>query len=182
MHLSLKTETVMWLLPIVFMFHDLEEIIMAKPWLAGNADALRRRFPRLASRLLPHFEHLSTSAFALAVAEEFVILTGITLLAVEFRLYALWGGVLVAFFIHLVVHVAQFGVYRGYVPAAITSVPAGVYCVAALYALSARGHWAWPEVARWAAVGAVALVVNLAFAHSLASRFQRWLNGTRGGP
>lgn len=34
------------LLPILFMVHDFEEIIMFEPWLAKNRAELKRRFPK----------------------------------------------------------------------------------------------------------------------------------------
>jgi hypothetical protein len=36
----MKIETLMWLLPIIFMFHDFEEIIMMKIWLKKNLPVL----------------------------------------------------------------------------------------------------------------------------------------------
>ena len=33
----MKIETILYLLPLVFMLHDFEEIVMMKSWLARNA-------------------------------------------------------------------------------------------------------------------------------------------------
>ena len=35
----------MLVLPLVFMVHEYEEIIMFEPWLRSNREELRRRFP-----------------------------------------------------------------------------------------------------------------------------------------
>ena len=134
----MKTDTILWLLPIIFMLHDFEEIIMTKPWLTRNAGRLRQKYPRIAARLLPHFSGLSTSAFALAVAEEFVLLSVLTLFAAEYKLYALWAGVTIGFFLHLLAHAVQFLALRCYVPVILTSLPAGMYSLAALFTLNAR--------------------------------------------
>jgi hypothetical protein len=80
------------------------------------------------------------------------------------------------FFIHLIVHVVQFGVYRSYIPAIVTSVPAGLYCLAALYSLSVRVKLNLPEVAAWTLAAVVVIAVNLILAHGLAARFQRYLD------
>ncbi|MBI2332821.1 MAG: HXXEE domain-containing protein [Chloroflexi bacterium] len=80
-------DTLLWLLPAVFMFHDFEEIIMVRPWLQKNTPLLRERFPKLAERVLPQLESLSTSAFALAVAEEFILLTAL-IISVNFWRFA----------------------------------------------------------------------------------------------
>jgi len=34
-----KYNTIIWLLPIVFMIHDFEEIIFFKPWIIKNKDS-----------------------------------------------------------------------------------------------------------------------------------------------
>lgn len=172
----MKIETVMWLLPIVFMIHDFEEIIMMKPWAAKNSTEIQRRFPALASHLLPHLERLSTSSFALAVAEEFLLLSVLTYFAVEYELYAIWAGMLLAFFIHLLVHIMQFVLYGKYVPVIVTSLIASVYCIFALYFLNLNDYLVWPAVAMWTIISAAILIVNLVFIHSLAARFEKWLN------
>jgi len=172
----MKLETLMWLLPVVFMFHDFEEIIMMKPWFAKNSRDLQQRFPLMASRLLPHFESLSTSSFALAVAEEFLLLSVITFLAVEHELYALWTGFLLAFFFHLIVHLIQFALYRKYVPVIMTSLLSIPYCIFALYFLNSHNVLDWSDVIRWAIIAAVVTVSNMVFVHWLAARFEKWLN------
>jgi hypothetical protein len=172
----MKTETIMWLFPVVFMIHDFEEIIMFKPWVEKNAEFLRDRFPRLAARLLPHMAGLSTSAFALAVAVMFSIITTVTLIAVEFGLYALWAGAVIGYFIHLVIHVSQFVVVRRYVPVVITSFVTAPYCVWALVAVNARHTLPQTETLIWSVAALVVMVVGVALAHRIAGGFNRWLN------
>lgn len=172
----MKIETLMWLLPAFFIIHDFEEIIMVRPWMTRNAPQLQKRFPRLASRFMPHLQKLSTSAFALAVAEEFILLTFITYLAVELNLYELWAGITIGFFIHLLVHAVQFGVYRSYIPAVVTSVPAGVYCLGALYVLNIHLNLSYSKVIVWALASVFAIIVNVIFAHWLAAKYQRYLD------
>lgn len=175
MWFSLEIETMIWLLPAVFMLHDFEEIIMFKPWIGYNASRLRQRFPHLASRVLPHLEQLSTSSFAIAVAEEFVLLIVLTVVVVEFELYALWAGILLGFFIHLIMHIIQFAVYRSYIPAIITSIGGSVYCLGALYALHTLDGLDWAAVSRWTVVALVLIIANVVLAHKLAVGFERFL-------
>lgn len=170
----MKTESILWLLPVVFMIHDFEEIVMMKPWAARNVGGLQRRFPRLASRLVPAIGRLSTGGFAVAVAEEFLLLSALTLLAVEYNLFALWTGLLLAFFVHLLVHVGQFLVFRRYVPVIFTSLPAAVYCVVAARELTAKGLVDWGTAVLWG-IGCLALVgLNLFLALQLGARFDSW--------
>jgi hypothetical protein len=175
MILPIKIETLMWLLPIVFMFHDFEEIIMFKPWLGANGAALAKRFPSWASRALAGRSKISTSAFALAVAEEFLVLSALTLLAVELELYSFWAGMLLGFFIHLLVHAGQFAIYRGYVPVILTSLPSGIYCLIALHDLNVYQPLDWKLVAIWTLASLIIIGANLALALNLSVKFETWL-------
>jgi hypothetical protein len=175
MILPVKIETLMWLLPIVFMFHDFEEIIMFKPWLGTNGAALAKRLPSWASRALTEHNKISTSAFALAVAEEFLVLSLLTLLSVELELYSFWAGMMLGFFIHLLVHTGQFAIYRGYVPVILTSLPSGLYCMIALRDLNVHHPLDWKLVAIWTLASLIIIGVNLALALHLSAKFEVWL-------
>jgi hypothetical protein len=170
-----KLENLLWLLPVFFMLHEFEEIVMMKPWLNRNEAALQRRFPVFSRRLMPRVARLSTSAFAVAVGEEFLLLSVITLVCVEYQLYACWTGLLLGFFLHLLVHFGQFLNLRRYVPVILTSVLAAPYCIYAVMRLNAAGLLNWPQVAAWTVFWLAALAANLALALHLAGRFEAWL-------
>jgi hypothetical protein len=176
MILPIKIETLMWLLPIVFMFHDFEEIIMFKPWLGTNRAKLEKRFPNWAARVLSGHDKISTSSFALAVAEEFLILSVLTLIAVEFELYSFWAGMMLGFFIHLLAHVGQFVIYRGYVPVILTSLPSAIYCLVALHDLNFHQPLDWNQVALWTLACTVIISTNLVLALGMAVKFEVLLN------
>lgn len=171
----MTTETIMWLLPIFFMLHDFEEIIMFKPWIGRNAVELRRRFPALAARFLPHVERMSTSSFAVAVSIMFILVSAVTALAVIFHLYSLWTGLLLVFFSHLILHIVQYITYGGYVPVIITSVISSVYCIWALYHILASGYINWPEVLIWTVAMIILGGISVFLAHRLGERFERYL-------
>jgi hypothetical protein len=168
-------ETLMWLLPVFFILHDFEEIIMFKPWISRNSDELFKRFPKLAARFLPHMEKLSTSSFAVAVVEIFLILSIMAFVAVELKLYSLWTGILLAFFVHLILHIIQFAAYRKYVPVIITSFVCCLYCIGALFYLIGANLVNWPETAIWTIVVVIVAGIDIILAHRLAERFERYL-------
>ena len=56
---------IIWLFPLLFIFHDLEEIIGFIPWLQRNERLLAKK----ATVILKAHKDLSTAGFALAVAE-----------------------------------------------------------------------------------------------------------------
>jgi hypothetical protein len=176
MILHIKIETLLWLLPVVFMLHDFEEIIMMRPWLNKHWPELSARLPAKISARLDLHRSLSTSAFALAVAEEFVVLSVFTLIAIEYQWYNFWAGLTIAFFIHLLVHLAQFLAMRRYVPCIITTVPAILFCIIALYDLNALINLDVKTVIFWTICFTVFIVLNLFFAINTSIKFDKWLN------
>ena len=163
----MKVETLLWLLPVVFMIHDFEEIIMIPSWMERNRAEILARFPKLGKRLLSQFGNLSGPGFSVAVLEEFVLISVMTLLAVENSWYNLWTGLMLAFFLHLFMHVGQFLVFQKYIPAIVTSLLSMIYCLYALKLMSDHGLIVWQETAKWFAFFIVIFILNLSFAHRL---------------
>src|SRR5690554_6383097 len=123
-------DILMALLPIVFMLHDFEEIIMFKPWLAKNRLEIKRRFPKLDNLLdKKQIYNLSTSAFAVAVLHEFILISVAVFISLWCGLFYLWFAAFAAYSIHLLVHFLQWIVWRKYVPVIITSLLTLPYCI-----------------------------------------------------
>ena len=126
------------LFPVVFMLHDFEEIIMQQRWMERNADELSRRFPVLRKQIM-QLRELSTTGFVIAVAEEFIIISGVSVYAVLSQHYFLWMALFLAFGIHLLVHVGQFVLLRKYIPAIVTSLLCLPYAVYVCYFFYSTG-------------------------------------------
>ena len=108
------------LLPIIFIIHDMEEIVGFKSFYEKNA-WLYERYPRITAP----YRDLKTERFALAVYEEFIPFFGLSLLAYYFPnqiLYVIWMGLFVALTAHFVVHIGQSILIRKYSPSLITSI------------------------------------------------------------
>jgi len=176
-----KFNTIIWLLPIVFMIHDFEEIIFLKPWISKNKDFLKEKFPKITKRFLVRFDHLSISAFALAVAEEFVLLSLITVGSVLFDNYLLWLAAFMGFFVHLLVHMAQWIILKRYIPAIGTTFIALIYCTYSLYRIIADNLFQISEIVLWTIIGFGLVGVNLVFAHKLAEKFDKRQKYDRAG-
>lgn len=114
--------------PVVFMFHEFEELIGLTPWLSRNKNALTNRFPSL-RKPLQKLSTLSAPAFAVAVFEEFMVVGVVTLWAVFTGGHYAWVAMFLAFSFHLLVHIAQWLVVRRYIPMIVTSVLCLPYCV-----------------------------------------------------
>jgi hypothetical protein len=163
----------MWLLPVFFMIHDFEEIIVFERWIGREGPRIRERFPRFGGRLLARVSGLSTSSFAIAVSEEFVLLSILTAVFVESGNYEAWAGLLLGFGIHLVVHIGQGIAYRRYVPGFATCFPCLLYCAGALLAVDTVHRLTWSRVAVWTLAALIIIAVNLAAAHALAAFIAR---------
>jgi len=79
---------------------------------------------------MPRFENMSIPAFA--VAEEFILLSIITISSVLLDNYLLWFGVFMGFFMHLLIHLAQWLILRKYIPVIYTTIISLVYCLFSL--------------------------------------------------
>ena len=165
--------TIVWLLPIVFMIHDFEEIIFFKSWISKNKDYLAENFPKIANRFLPRLGNMSTAGFALAVAEEFVLLSLITVVSALVGNYVLWLAAFMGFFVHLLIHIAQWFIFKRYIPAIFTSFFALVYCIYTLYVIVSNEIFQFSEIALCTIIGLLILGINLLFAHKLAELFDK---------
>lgn len=112
----------LWLFPLLFIIHDMEEIVGMRFFWEKNGILLKEKYPRIATAL---FKDFSTECFALAVYEELLVCTFLTFLAVlrPIAIFkGLWIGALLGFDLHLIVHLGQFALLRKYIPAVVTSV------------------------------------------------------------
>lgn len=164
------------LLPLVFMFHDFEEIIMFQPWLEKNRDELKRRFPQIDKILAKNHDHLSTSAFAVAVLHEFFLIAVITCASLYFNSYHWWFGAFAAFSLHLIVHIGQWIIYGKYVPFIFTSILSLPYCLYTLFEFMKFTTLTAPQLSFWTVMGVGLTIVSFVPAFFWASQFERWKN------
>lgn len=166
---------IIWLLPIVFMLHDFEEIVMMGAWIKRNNRLIIQRFPKIGKRIVANYENLSTASFSLAVAEEFLIVVAATILATQFQWYLLWTACFMAFSIHLIVHIVQWLVIRIYIPAIISSFLALIYSFFGFKYLIGSNIYSNSEIV-WIGIGGLLLmIINLIFVHKMAAHFEEFL-------
>lgn len=165
----------MTLLPVVFMIHDFEELIMSNSWLAKNREELRKRFPKIEYFLTrQRFFELSTAAFSVAVAHEFLLITIVSLTAVFYSLYEWWFAAFMAFFLHLLVHIVQWAVFRKYIPAIVTSIMTMPYCIYTLMLFVKSSLLSYLQMLLWAFIGIVLMVMSFISAFYFANKFNLW--------
>ena len=71
-----KISAIMMLLPVVFVIHEYEEIIMFRRWIDRNREELRKRFPKIESFFTRrgHLDY-STATFAVGTFHEFILIS-----------------------------------------------------------------------------------------------------------
>ena len=164
----------LWISPLLFIFHDMEEIIGLVPWIHLNETLLAQK----ASAILKIHKGITTEGFALAVFEEFILVLSITLFAYFTQsrtLELVWLGGFVAFALHLLLHIGQSILLRKYIPALITSIlcfPVSAYFITDIVHL-----WrvSTSEFFLFSLVGSGIVIINLLFALWLGRKYSIWL-------
>lgn len=166
-------ELYIWLFPILFIFHDIEEIGF-ETWLKKNKTMLGERFPFV----IKCYDHYSTEGIAFAVMEEFILCLIICIIASITNnkyVYLLWLGSFIAYSLHLIVHLIQFFVIRNYIPAVITSIiclPISIWCIEkCLNIINCELH----TTILFCMIGILIVIFNLKFAQSLIGKFTKWI-------
>lgn len=175
-----ELEHLMTLLPIVFMLHEYEEVIMFKQWLLRNKKELNERFPKF-GRLLTrrHVFEYSTATFAVGTVHEFILVAVISYCAVWQHAYQWWFAVLVGHTLHLLIHLAQWMIYRKYVPVLVTSLLTLPYCIYTFLKFTETTSLSLLQMLLWALIGVFLTGVSLLSAHCLMSGFHRWQVGQK---
>ena len=160
------------LLPIIFIFHDMDEII-GFGWFFRNNPGIFDRFPMITKA----YKDYTTAGMALAVYEEFIPFFGISLMAYYFEndvLYTLWFGLMISLTAHFLVHVGQSIYVKKYIPSLITS----IIClpISVIILIKSSQYMVFSLSTILLIVGSILfMVANLRFAHLLMHRFGKQL-------
>ncbi len=156
------------LLPILFIFHDMEEII-GFGWFFRNNPEIFERFPKITKA----YKDYTTAGMALAVYEEFIPFFGISLMAYYLEndvLYTVWFGLMISLTAHFIVHILQSIYVKKYIPSLLTSIiclPAGISIL-----ISCAKYLAFDlRTVMVITATIILMMVNLRFAHWLMHRF-----------
>lgn len=165
-------EKYVWLFPIIFIFHDMEEVIGFGIWLKANKQMLYEKYPNI----LNTYKDFSTEGFALAVFEELVLCIAFSASALLLDiqpLWYLWLGGFIACTLHFIIHIGQAILMRQYIPAAVTSIICLPISLWILYKCFLTINSEWWYVAIFIVVGILAVAVNLKFAQKMIGWFTR---------
>ena len=155
--------------PLLFVIHEVEEVLVQHRWMKAHRADLERRFP-WSHNILAHLSRLGRRAFAIAAFEELLVLSLATCYVLVGGTCSMqaWSALFMAFSFHLLVHVAQAVAVWGYVPGLATSL--------LLLPFAAYGLWSiWLamgclEFIAWGLAGVAFMAANLRLAHWLGSK------------
>ncbi len=161
----------LWLFPVIFMLHELEEIIGLRIWLDKNPDIVNR-YPLL----LKIRQNFSYEGFAFAVLEQYLCCILIVLTAVYYQWYLIWMGAFIAFAIHLAVHIVQSAIIRRYVPAVLSSVILLPVSMAVLHETWQRAPYPAVQIITASIACVAVMIANLVFMHCVMKRITQKFN------
>ena len=171
-------ERYVWLFPILFIFHDMEEIIGLGIWLKKNQVILTEKYPMIGKM----YQNYSTEGMAVAVLEEFLVAVLFCLLGIVSQnraCWLLWLGVFAAYAFHLLIHIAQTVILRTYIPALLTSLIAFPISVWIMICVESVLRYSIGELIIFGMLGLVIVGVNLKAAHFLLHRFTIWMKAVQ---
>lgn len=152
---------IIWLFPLLFIFHDLEEIILLRYWTSKNASFIKEKVPKF-----PITKN-STPSFAIAVTEEFLIIILISLITRFTDWYLLWIGFFIAYTIHLIIHIFSALYIKRYIPSLITSLICLPICIYLLFIIMEQTSYTASQILLFSIISIVVMYINLFFIHKI---------------
>lgn len=138
----MNIQILMMMFPVVFMFHDFEELCFLESWIRKNAGYLRNKF--LGKNWL-RLEGYSTSALGITILLMFLFVSATSFLSVIFNLYVLFAAAMIVFTVHNLVHIIQPILLRRYIPAMGSSIITLPYSLYLLYYMDRLHLVSWQD-------------------------------------
>lgn len=121
----MELHNAIWLLVVVFMIHDFEEIISVEKWAKSKQHLIEEKSHPI-KRIIWQFWNLNSHAFAKRDLFIFLTTSSVAFLAVQFIDYAwstyLLNLFLIIIFLHNIVHVLQSIIMKTYTPGLYTAI------------------------------------------------------------
>ena len=155
-------QNIFLLFPIIFMLHEMEEIIGFRIWLDKNRDIVSKY-----NKLSILYQNFSNEGFSIAVLEEYLLCIIITCISIFFKTYIVWIGAFIAFSLHLLVHILQSIIIKRYIPALASSIillPISIFLISkAIYTFK----YTFFSIVISSVLCVIAMLFNLIFVHKI---------------
>jgi hypothetical protein len=167
-----------WILPVIFMIHDFEEIIMVEVWDKRFHGRVMAKFPKRRPFGLGVAYKWQTPTLSIAVAIEFVLFSLISFMSVACQNYLIWFSACLGLLLHMVfIHIMASFYFRGYVPGVVTSAILLVPGIVFLMKAQAVLMYDAPTLLLAGGIGVAMLAVLLPVLHKFMGVTDRWLDG-----
>lgn len=163
-------EKYIWIFPLLFIFHDMEEIIGIIPWYQKNQQTLKQKYPKIISL----YNNTSTEGFAFAVFEELVFCITTCVISLLSGWYGLWFGTFIACTLHFAIHIIQSLIIKSYIPALITSIIALPIGLIVIHNSLQSLNYSIELLLIYSILGIIIILINLKFAHKIMEKFTIW--------
>ncbi|HBE79262.1 MAG TPA: HXXEE domain-containing protein [Firmicutes bacterium] len=159
---------IVWMLPVIFMLHDFEEIIMVEVWGKRYQKAIDSTWPKRPPFGLNYVSTYQTPTFSIAVEIEFLLFSLISLFSVIFQNYFLWYGAFLGVTLHMIfIHMLVCIPFKHYVPGVITSIIFLLPSVWFLYSAKQLLHYNVNTILSACLLGIALTIVALPALHKL---------------
>ncbi|MFC0876368.1 HXXEE domain-containing protein [Saccharicrinis sp. FJH2] len=165
-------EFIILVFPVVFMLHEFEEIIFMRPWIKRSESKIISKFPKAVPVIVKKQMSVTTEAFSFIVAEEFLIVTIITLYAFFVQNNTLFASLLAVYTLHLLMHIGQAILLRSYIPALATSLLTAVYSIYTLNLYLTSAFFELNRTITYTLIILSAAAINLLLMHKLAAKIK----------
>lgn len=158
-----------WLLPLLFILHDMEEVIFVAWWKKKEPFQKKYAF----KKVTPFGTISNAESCAIAVSEELLLLTAVSFFSVLTGKYGVWFGAMVANTLHLLlIHIITSTMeYHGYVPGLVTAILTLVPCCYVIVMAQNILQYSVMEIIGYSLIGIGIALVNLKILHKNAYRF-----------
>ncbi|CAM4461652.1 HXXEE domain-containing protein [Paenibacillus typhae] len=117
----IDTISLLWLLPVCFMFHDFEEILTVESWGITYGNRVEAAIPPRMRKMYKSSMRMTTRNFALDVLFVYFLIVSVTAAAVFFSFYTLYLAVTALFLLHVFTHFGQSIYLKLYTPGVVTA-------------------------------------------------------------
>ncbi|MBB6452680.1 hypothetical protein HNQ94_001126 [Salirhabdus euzebyi] len=171
-----QLHTLIWLFPVMFIFHDFEEIILVEGWIKKNKSKIKDKLPNsIADKIIKQLS-MSTAQFSVSVLIIFLFVSSSTYMASQYIQSGSFANIHffivcnLIFFLHAFTHIGQSIFFRGLTPGALTSMVVIIpYSIFLFDSLIENNILSWNMI--WSSIPFVFLVIPvLLVAHGIGKR------------
>lgn len=158
----MSTQTLVWLFIVVFVLHDLEEIIWVEAWIKKNISHVIHTVPKRFKKPLNKMFNITSGQFAFAVLLEFIVFIPFTYIAAEHEKFFVFISFNSLFLLHVFTHLGQSLYLKMYTPGVISAVICVLpYTLYMFYRMLSEGLVSWNEVLLSIPVGLLVVPIVL---------------------